>query len=98
MEFEEARAEVERLTERILALQDAYYQQDALLASDADYDGLIQALQALEEQFPQLSGADSPTKTIGFGGGGLFSPVTHAARMFSLDNVFTDEEMSEWVA
>ena len=98
MEFEEARAEVERLTERILALQEAYYQQDALLASDADYDGLIQALQALEEQFPQLSGADSPTKTIGFGGGGLFSPVTHAARMFSLDNVFTDEEMSEWVA
>lgn len=98
MEFEEARAEVERLTERILALQEAYYQQDALLASDADYDGLIQALQTLEEQFPQLSGADSPTKTIGFGGGGLFSPVTHAARMFSLDNVFTDEEMREWVA
>ena len=58
MEFEEARAEVERLTERILALQEAYYQQDALLASDADYDGLIHALQALEEQFPQLSGAD----------------------------------------
>jgi DNA ligase (NAD+) len=98
VEFEEARAEVERLTERILALQEAYYQQDALLASDADYDGLIQALQTLEEQFPQLSGADSPTKTIGFGGGGLFSPVTHAARMFSLDNVFTDEEMREWVA
>ena len=97
MEFEEARAEVERLTERILALQDAYYQQDALLASDAEYDALLQALQALEEQFPKLSGADSPTKTIGFGGGGLFSPVTHAARMFSLDNVFNDEEMSEWV-
>jgi len=97
VEFEEARAEVERLTERILALQDAYYQQDALLASDAEYDALLQALQALEEQFPKLSGADSPTKTIGFGGGGLFSPVTHAARMFSLDNVFNDEEMSEWV-
>jgi len=98
VEFEEARAEVERLTERILALQEAYYQQDALLVSDAEYDTLIQALQALEEQFPELSGADSPTRTIGFGGGGLFSPVTHAARMFSLDNVFNDQEMSEWVS
>ena len=97
MEFEEARAEVERLTERILALQEAYYRKDALLASDAEYDTLIRALQTLEEQFPQLSGADSPTRTIGFGGGELFSPVTHAARMFSLDNFFDDEEMNDWV-
>jgi DNA ligase (NAD+) len=98
VEFEGARAEAGRLTERILALQEAYYQQDALLVSDAEYDTLIQALQALEEQFPELSGADSPTRTIGFGGGELFSPVTHAARMFSLDNVFNDDEMSEWVS
>ena len=98
MEFGEARAEVERLTERILALQEAYYSDDALLASDAEYDALLQALQKLEEEFPQLSGADSPTRTIGFGTGELFSPVTHAARMFSLDNVFSDDEMSDWVA
>lgn len=69
MEFGEARAEVERLTERILALQEAYYSDDALLASDAEYDALLQALQKLEEEFPQLSGADSPTRTIGFGTG-----------------------------
>lgn len=98
MEFGEARAEVERLTERILALQEAYYSDDALLATDAEYDALLQALQKLEEEFPQLSGADSPTRTIGFGTGELFSPVTHAARMFSLDNVFSDDEMSDWVA
>ena len=47
MEFGEARAEVERLTERILALQEAYYSDDALLASDAEYDALLQALQKL---------------------------------------------------
>ncbi|MEL0149943.1 MAG: hypothetical protein VW805_06690, partial [Pontimonas sp.] len=62
MGFEEARAEVERLTEQILALQDAYYRQDSLLASDADYDALIQRLQVLEEAFPELAGADSPTR------------------------------------
>jgi DNA ligase (NAD+) len=97
VEFEEARAEAERLTERIAELQDAYYRQDALLASDAEYDDLIATLQGLETQFPELAGADSPTRTIGSGGGELFSPVTHAARMFSLDNVFSDDEMTEWV-
>ena len=98
MEFEAARAEAERLTERILELQDAYYLKDALLASDAEYDSLLGQLQAIEARFPELSGEDSPTRTIGFGGGELFSPVTHAARMFSLDNVFSDVEMSEWMA
>ncbi len=98
MEFEEARAEVERLTQSIAELQDAYYRQDALLASDAEYDALIAKLQGLETQFPELAGADSPTRTIGFGGGELFSPVTHAARMFSLDNVFSDDEMTEWIS
>jgi DNA ligase (NAD+) len=95
--FEEARSEVERLTEQILALQDAYYRQDSLLASDADYDALIRRLQELEEAFPELAGADSPTRMVGFGRGELFSPVEHAARMFSLDNVFSDDEMSEWM-
>lgn len=98
MEFEAARAEAKRLTERIIELQDAYYLKDALLASDAEYDELLAQLQAIEARFPELSGEDSPTRTIGFGGGELFSPVTHAARMFSLDNVFSDVEMSEWMA
>ena len=97
MGFEEARSEVERLPEQILALQDAYYRQDSLRASDSDYDALIRRLQELEEAFPELAGADSPTRMVGFGRGELFSPVEHAARMFSLDNVFSDDEMSEWM-
>jgi DNA ligase (NAD+) len=97
VDFEAARAEVERLTERIAELQDAYYRKDALLASDAEYDVLIATLQDLETQFPELAGADSPTGSVGFGRGELFSPVIHAARMFSLDNVFSDDEMTEWM-
>jgi len=98
MEFATARREAARLTERILALQDAYYRQDSLLVSDGDYDALMRELESLEEQFPQLQGADSPTRNIGFGTGELFSPVTHAERMFSLDNVFSAEEMTAWMA
>ena len=97
MEFEEARREASRLTQRIVELQDAYYSKDALLASDAEYDALIAQLQDLETRYPELSGEDSPTRTVGFGSGELFSPVTHAERMFSLDNVFSDDEMNAWM-
>ena len=98
MDFQSARDKAEQLTARILELQDAYYRRDALLASDEEYDRLVLELQAIEQQYPELQGADSPTQTIGFGQGELFSPVLHAERMFSLDNVFDDEEMRQWMA
>lgn len=97
MEFQEARARAEALTERILELQDAYYSHDALLVSDSEYDKLLRELGELEAQYPELQGEDSPTRSVGAGRGELFAPVTHAARMFSLDNVFSDDEMRAWV-
>lgn len=81
-----------------MGLQEAYYQRDTLLASDAEFDDLMAQLRELEEQFPELSRPDSPTKTIGFGMGQLFSPITHAARMMSLDNVFDEDELRTWMA
>lgn len=98
MDFDTARQQVEALTERILQLQDAYYRQDTLLASDAEYDELVRQLEALEREFPELAGADSPTRAVGFGRGELFSPVVHAERMYSLDNVFSDDELAQWIA
>jgi len=98
VDFQSARNKAEQLTARILELQDAYYRRDALLASDEEYDRLVLELQAIEQQFPELQGADSPTQTIGFGQGELFSPVVHAERMFSLDNVFDHQEMRQWMA
>jgi DNA ligase (NAD+) len=97
VDFSEARARADALGARILELQDAYYREDALLVSDAEYDELLRELEAIEREFPQLRGADSPTEAVGFGRGELFSPVVHAERMFSLDNVFDDEEMDAWI-
>ena len=97
MEFEAARKRVDALTERIRALQDAYYRRDEVLVSDADYDAMVQELEALEDEHPILGSDDSPTHGVGFGTGALFSPVTHAERMFSLDNVFSTEEMTAWL-
>ncbi len=97
MEFEAARKRVDALSERIRELQDAYYRRDEVLVSDADYDALVRELEALEQEHPILSSDDSPTQAVGFGSGALFSPVTHAERMFSLDNVFSPEEMTAWL-
>lgn len=97
MEFEEASARVAVLTTRILELQNAYYQRDALLVSDAEYDALLRELASLETAFPVLRGHDSPTRSVGFGSAALFSPVLHAERMLSLDNVFDEDEMRQWV-
>ena len=98
MNFDEARARAEELTAAILDLQDAYYRRDSLLVSDAEYDELMRELEAIEREYPELQGADSPTQAVGFGRGELFSPVVHAERMFSLDNVFDDEELALWVS
>lgn len=98
MDLGQARERARLLAARILELQDAYYQDDALLVSDAQYDRLLEELADIEEQFPELRAADSPTVRVGFGTGVLFSPVTHAERMFSLDNVFDNADMEQWSA
>ncbi|MDZ8172358.1 NAD-dependent DNA ligase LigA [Microbacterium xanthum] len=96
--LEQARDEVRDLTDRIGAARDAYYGDDAEIVDDATYDGWMARLDELERLHPELQGQDSPTLTVGAAAGTLFSPVTHAERMLSLDNVFSDEEFLAWAA
>jgi DNA ligase (NAD+) len=96
-ELDAAKTEAVQLTERILALREAYYDKDAAIASDAEYDEMMHRLEELERLFPELQSQDSPTKTVG----GptektLFNPITHAERMLSLDNVFSIDEFLAW--
>ncbi len=93
----DAAEEVERLTIRINEARDAYYERDTTIISDAEYDGLMHRLEALERAYPQLQSQDSPTLTVGGRGETtLFAPVEHAERMLSLDNVFSPDELAEW--
>lgn len=97
-ELDAAKAEADELTTRILELREAYYERDAELVSDAEYDGLMHRLEELEHLFPELQGQDSPTQTVGGRAQTLFDPVEHAERMLSLDNVFSIEEFEGWAA
>ncbi|MCX6495175.1 MAG: NAD-dependent DNA ligase LigA [Actinobacteria bacterium] len=96
-DFEKAQAEAAELTERILQASDAYYARDETLISDAEYDALLDRLREIETQFPVLQGQDSPTRVVGRGqANSTFAPVTHAERMMSLDNVFSEEQFRSW--
>ena len=94
-----AKVEADTLTTRILELRDAYYERDALLASDDEYDHMMRRLEELERLFPELQSQDSPTQTVGGRADStLFDPVRHAEPMLSLDNVFSRDEFLAWAA
>jgi len=73
-----------------------YYALDAPAISDAAFDSLMRELLELEERFPELASASSPTQRVGGYLGEAFAPVEHAERMYSLDNAMNAEELEAW--
>tara|TARA_B100000745_G_scaffold300516_1_gene254912 strand:+ start:12907 stop:14913 length:2007 start_codon:yes stop_codon:yes gene_type:complete len=73
-----------------------YHVLDAPEISDEAYDALMRELIALEEQYPQLSSAESPTQRVGEVVREGFTKVEHKVPQWSFDNVFTAEELRKW--
>ncbi|GAA2631324.1 NAD-dependent DNA ligase LigA [Streptomyces axinellae] len=92
----QAREEHARLAEQIEEHRFRYYVKDAPVVSDAEFDRLLRALEALEEEHPSLRGPDSPTQKVSGHYETEFTEVAHRERMLSLDNAFDDEELGEW--
>lgn len=80
----------------IEADQFAYYIRDAPTSSDKEYDERLRELQALEDEHPGLRTPDSPTQRVGGTFSTEFASVQHVERMLSLDNAFSDEDISTW--
>lgn len=74
-----------------------YHVLDQPSVSDAVYDGLMQELKRLEEQYPELIKSDSPTQRIGGTPLKDFAKVQHSSRMLSLNDVFSREEVEAWI-
>ena len=94
--FETTRDRYNDLVTRIEEARAAYYDRDAPTISDADYDRMYREVEQIEERFPQLRGADSPTMSVGGSVDSGFSEVRHLAQMMSLDDVFSLEELAGW--
>ncbi|MBU6144880.1 MAG: NAD-dependent DNA ligase LigA, partial [Acidobacteria bacterium] len=74
----------------------AYYQENSILISDAEYDKLMKELELLEAKHPELITGDSPTQSVGGSANEAFAPVEHLERMWSLDNAFDETELKAW--
>lgn len=86
----------EELTQLLSALGRAYYDEDAPMVSDAEYDKLYDELVALEKSTGTVL-PDSPTHRVGGTAVSGFLPHTHLGRLWSLDKVRTESALSEWV-
>ncbi|MDV9188594.1 NAD-dependent DNA ligase LigA [Streptomyces sp. SR27] len=92
----EAREKHADLAERVEEHRFRYYVKDQPVISDGDFDKLLRALEALEEEYPELRTPDSPTQKVAGQYETEFTSVEHRERMLSLDNAFDDEELAVW--
>ena len=93
---ETARKRAERLREEIERHNHLYYVLDHPEISDAEYDALYRELAEIEKRHPELVTPDSPTQRVGAPPAEAFRAVRHHGRMYSLDNVFSLEELQAW--
>ena len=91
-------AEYEDLVEQVRKHRFAYYQEDAPIISDAEFDELYRRLETIEAMHPELVANDSPTQEVGGEVSAAFAAVEHLQRMYSLEDVFSLEELEAWIA
>ena len=96
METDDIKSEIECLRAEIERHNYLYYVLDAPEISDAEYDGLMQKLRRLEQQFPQFLTPESPTQRVGAAPIEEFGVVEHKVPLLSLGNVFSGEELEAW--
>ncbi|MCK4840885.1 MAG: NAD-dependent DNA ligase LigA [Methylococcales bacterium] len=86
-----------KLREQITLHNIHYHTHDSPIITDAEYDRKIQQLRELEQQNPQFDTPDSPSHKVGGTVLDTFSKVKHEIPMLSLGNVFSSEELSDFI-
>lgn len=93
-----AKRRIDELRELLAHHSFLYYVEDAPQISDYEYDKLFYELVALEEKYPEFDSPTSPTKRVGGKALDKFEKVTHAVKMGSLADVFSYDEVRDFVA
>ena len=93
----EAQSRIEILREKIEYNSRLYYECDAPEISDYEYDAMFRELCDLEAAFPELDSPTSPTKRVGGRALDKFEKFTHTVRMGSLTDVFSEEELLDFL-
>ena len=93
----ETAARVEYLRKTLEYNSKLYYENDAPEISDYEYDALFYELVRLEEENPELDSPTSPTKRVGGRALDKFEKFTHRVKMGSLTDVFSEDELREFL-
>ena len=96
MQLKQAKERILELRELIEKNNQLYYDNDAPELTDFEYDALTRELKELEQQFPELTTADSPTQKVGGTPSGKFDKVEHKVRMESLQDAFSYDELRDF--
>ncbi|WP_346655203.1 NAD-dependent DNA ligase LigA [Arthrobacter sp. 260] len=91
------REEYDSLAEEVRRHRFAYYNENAPTISDAEFDELFRRLEKIEALHPELVANDSPTQEVGGDASSAFAAVDHLQRMYSLEDVFSLDELDVWV-
>lgn len=97
MKKSEAEARILKLREIINDYRYHYHVLDESIMSEAAADSLKHELSQLEAEFPDLITPDSPTQRVAGRALDKFTKVTHEKRMISLADVFSREEILDWI-
>ena len=92
-----AKARMKYLADQIEYNSKLYYVDDAPVISDYEYDMMFRELTELEEKYPELAPENSPTKRVGGEALSKFEKVTHTVRMGSLADVFSYDEVRDYL-
>lgn len=88
---------IEELRRKLSYHAKLYYVYDAPEISDFEYDYMYSELLKLEDQYPEFFSPDSPTQRVGGAALDKFNKVTHTQRMDSLTDVFSFEELKDFL-
>jgi len=98
MDKEQAQKRLDKLNKQLNETDYAYYVLDKPIMSDAARDSLKDEIEEIEKQYPELVTLDSPTQRIGGRLLGRFKKVAHKIKKYSLDDVFSYNEVREFDA
>ena len=93
----EPKQRIQELTDLLNEANTKYYVLDAPEMPDFEYDRLLRELEELEAAHPDLARPDSPTKRVGGEALSQFEKVTHTVPLMSLQDVFSTEELEEFL-
>src|SRR6202021_3735335 len=94
----QAKVELTRLALELEGHDKRYYQDDAPVVTDAEYDALRQRYNRVEKCFPEFVTSESPSQKVGAQPSGRFAKVRHAVPMLSLDNAFAEQDVLDFAA